>query len=81
MTKYSYQPINWQTAKPHEKVTSVRVGDEIVTGNGVGIRIIAIEITDLHLHPDCRITYLYDDNGRQGIETVTVRNFYNNIHS
>ena len=63
-------------------VTSVTIGDQIVSASGVEIIVQAVRVEGLHLtRQTVLIEYSYDDNGHCGIEKVSAGNFYNNINS
>ena len=62
-------------------VTSIRIGDQLVTSSGIEMIITDIIVGDLHLHrQEILVSYEYNDNGRKGKETVSFDNFYNNLH-
>ncbi len=62
-------------------VTSIRIGDQLVSSSGIEMIITDIIVGDLHLHrQEILVSYEYNDNGRKGKETVSFDNFYNNLH-
>lgn len=68
--------------KSYQEITSIKVGDKIVSGSGVEFEVLAIEIQCLNLRaPSILVTYDYNDNGFKGNETVGITNFYSNICS
>ena len=64
------------------EITSIKIGDKLTSASGVEIEILNIEILGIHLPtPQVMVTYGFDDNTRKGIETVGIKNFYNNVRS
>jgi len=71
----------WAKAKRASDVTTLSVGDLIVTGSGVGITITRISVGQFHRpNPTVWVAYDYDDNGHKGSESNSLGNFYNLIH-
>lgn len=63
-------------------VTTVEIGDRIVSCAGVEIVVLGIRLQGLHLpSPIVLVAYEFNDNGRAGIEEVALPNFRDNINS
>ncbi len=62
-------------------VTSIRIGDQLISSSGIEMIITDIIVGDLHLHrQEILVSYEYNDDGHKGKETVSFDNFYNNLH-
>lgn len=64
------------------EVTAVEIGDRIVSAAGVEIVVLGIRLCGIHLSLyTVLVAYEFNDNGRVGIEEVTLANFRANINS
>ena len=74
---------DWDKAISSNSATSANVGDLFVSASGVGMLVENITVNGLHRSssPQILITYRWDDNGSQGVETVGYGNFIDNLRS
>lgn len=63
-------------------VTSIVIGDQIVSACGMEIKVTNLLVMQLHFpQPTVLVSYSWNDNGRTGSDQVEVSEFYNVIHS
>ena len=69
------------------EVREFSAGDRLLRASGVRMEIQKVTVGGLQMvhqygrGPTVTVTYAYDDNGLKGVETVSIENFLDNLHS